>query len=174
MEGRDRELIRNLRGEMENLASLLDFENAAKIRDQIANIKNGEKQHVVSKGLEDRDIIAVVQKDLFHQLAVLFVRGGRLLENRSFLFEDSGTSLEVLEAFLKQYYPGKAFIPPTILISETVRDQESISEWLSHVAGKKVVIHRPQRGSKARLVEIALTNAKRLSRGVLSLKNRIS
>ena len=172
LEGRDRELLRNLQDEMGHFASQLDFENAARIRDQIRNIERTvEKQHVVSQRMENQDIIAVARKDLFHQLVVLFVRGGRLLENRGFLFEDSGKTSEVLEAFLKQYYPGKALLPPTILISESIRDQYSIAAWLSHMAGRKVVIHKPQRGSKARLLEIAMTNAeKTLTRRLESKK----
>ena len=168
LEGRDRELIRTLRDDMERFSSLLDFENAARTRDQIRDIERTvEKQHVVSQGMEDQDIVAVVQNGLFHQLAVLFVRGGRLLENRSFLFEDTGTPAEVLEAFLKQYYPEKAFIPPTILLSESVPDQDSIAAWLSDLAGRKVDLHTPQRGSKARLVDIARTNAEKTLSGRL-------
>ncbi len=168
LEGRDRELIRTLRDEMEHFSSRLDFENAARTRDQIGDIeKTLEKQHVVSQGMEDQDIIAVVQSGLFHQLAVLFVRGGRLIENRSFFFEDTGTSAEVLEAFLKQYYPEKAFIPSTILLSENVPDQDPIAAWLSDLAGKKVAIHTPRRGSKARLVDIARTNAEKTLTGRL-------
>ena len=168
LEGRDKELIRNLRDEMEHFASLLDFENAARIRDQIRDIERTvEKQHVVSQGMEDQDIVAVVQDGLFHQLVVLFVRGGRLLENRSFLFEDTGTPAEILEAFLKQYYPEKAFIPSTILLSESVPDQDSIAAWLSDLAGRKVDLHTPQRGSKARLVDIARTNAEKTLTGRL-------
>ena len=168
LEGRDRELIRNLKDEMEHFSSLLDFENAARIRDQIENIKRTvEKQHVVSQRMEDQDIIAVVQNGLFHQLAVLFVRGGRLLENRNFLFEDAGTPAEILEAFLKQYYPEKAFIPSTILLSESVPDQDSIAAWLSDLAGRRIDLHTPQRGSKARLVDIARTNAEKALSGRL-------
>ncbi len=168
LEGRDRELIRTLQEEMEHFASQLDFENAARIRDQMKDIERTvEKQHVVSQGMENQDIVAVVQNGLFRQLAVLFVRGGRLLENRNFLFEDTGTCAEILEAFLKQHYPEKAFIPPGILLSETVPDQEAIAEWLSSLAGKKVVIHTPQRGSKARLVDIARTNAEKALAGRL-------
>jgi len=99
-------------------------------------------------------------------LAVMFVRGGHLLGSRHFLFEDSNAALvEVMEAFLKQYYSGQVFIPGTILLSEPVVGSDSLGEWISEMAGKKVVIHCPQRGEKKKLVQIAVANAGNLLAG---------
>ncbi len=68
----------------------------------------------------------------------------------------------MLEAFLKQYYVRETFIPKRILISEPIEDLMPIMDWISDLAGKKVIIHHPVRGEKRRLVKMALANAENL------------
>lgn len=167
LEGRNRELISQLEKDMTEAAENLNFEKAAGIRDQIRAIeKVVERQHVVSQRLEDQDIIGLSQRDDTYHLVTLFVRKGYLVGSRNFLMKDpGGSSSEVMEAFLKQYYSREAFIPEQILISEMISDLEPITQWLSHVAGKKVVIHRPLRGEKLRLVKMAISNAETLLAG---------
>ena len=145
----------------------LDFERAADIRDRIYAIqKTVERQHVVSRRMADQDIIGIARKENLRQLAVMFVRRGHLMGSRHFLFEDlNGDSVEVMEAFLKQYYSGQVFIPGTILLSEPVEESDSLGDWISEMAGKKVVIHCPQRGEKKKLVQIAVANAGNLLAG---------
>jgi len=167
LEGRNTELVGAMKTEMAQAASRLDFERAANIRDRIHAIsKTVERQHVVSRRMMDQDIIGIAQKEEVHQLAVMFVRGGHLVGSRHFLFEDSnGGVTEVMEAFLKQYYSGQVFVPGTILLSEPVAESESLAGWISEMAGKKVVIHAPQRGGKRKLVQIAVANAGNLLAG---------
>jgi excinuclease ABC subunit C len=167
LEGRNRELVGTLKREMAEAASRLDFERAAEIRDRVFAVeKTVERQHVVSRRLMDQDIVGIAEKDEVRQLAVMFVRGGHLVGRRHFLFEASNAPLvEVMEAFLKQYYSGQVFIPGTILLSEPVEDGEALGEWISEMAGKKVVIQCPQRGEKKKLVQIAVANAANLLTG---------
>jgi excinuclease ABC subunit C len=167
LEGRNTELVGTLKKKMAEAAEQLDFERAADIRDRISAIqKTVERQHVVSTRLADQDIIGIAHQENIRQLAVMFVRRGHLMGSRHFLFEDvNGASMEVMEAFLKQYYSGQVFIPGTILLSEPVGESDSISEWISEMAGKKVVIHCPQRGEKKKLVQIAVANAGNLLAG---------
>jgi len=167
LEGRNTELVGTLKRDMADAAARLDFEKAAEIRDRVRAIqKTVERQHVVSPRMADQDIIGIAQKEDVRQLAVMFVRRGHLLGSRHFLFEDSNAALvEVMEAFLKQYYSGQVFIPGTILLSEPVEERESLSEWISEMAGKKVVIHFPQRGGNKKLVQIAVANAENLLAG---------
>jgi len=167
LEGRNTELVSALKREMAEAAGRLEFERAAEIRDRVRAIgKTVERQHVVSRRMTDQDIIGIAQKEGLRQLAVMFVRGGHLVGTRHFLFEDSHAALvEVMEAFLKQYYSGQVFIPGTILLSEPVEESDSLSEWISEMAGKKVVIHAPQRGEKKKLVQIAVANAGNLLAG---------
>ncbi len=167
LEGRNTELVGTLKKEMSKAASHLDFERAADLRDRISAIqKTVERQHVVSRKMADQDIIGIAKRDSLLQLVVMFVREGHLLGNRHFLFEDENADLsEVMEAFLKQYYSGQVFIPGTILLSEPVPESEPLGEWISEMAGKRVVIHRPQRGEKKKLVQIAVANAGNLLAG---------
>ncbi|EFK06749.1 excinuclease ABC, C subunit [delta proteobacterium NaphS2] len=167
LEGRNTELVAALKKEMSEAATHLDFERAADIRDRISAIeKTVERQHVVSRRMMDQDIIGIAEKGDLRQLAVMFVRQGHLLGTRHFLFEDSNAALsEVMEAFLKQYYSGQVFIPGTILLSEPVEESESLGEWISEMAEKKVTIHSPRRGEKKKLVQIAVANAGNLLAG---------
>jgi len=67
---------------------------------------------------------------------------------------------EILEAFLKQYYRDKEFIPPDIILSDVINDTQLISAWLTGKTGKKISISVPARGDKKKLVNMAMINAK--------------
>jgi excinuclease ABC subunit C len=168
LEGRSQDLVKFLKANMEAAAENLDFEKAARIRDQITAVERTiERQNVVSPKMGDQDVIGLAQRDGVFQVALLTVRGGSLTGSRDFLLKSEGGSVpEVLEAFLKQYYPAEPFIPRQILVSEGVEDLDAIAGWLSDVAKKRVYIERPAKGEKSRLVKMAVTNAENL------LKNR--
>ena len=164
LEGRNRELIVRLENDMDETAAKLDFERAAGIRDQINALKKTvERQHVVSPRLEDQDVIGLAQNGKLHQVVILFIRRGYLTGTRGFLFKDrSALASEVMEAFLKQYYSRDVLIPRNILISESIKDLIPINAWLCDLADRKIVIHRPQRGEKKKLVDMAIANAENL------------
>jgi excinuclease ABC subunit C len=167
LEGRNQELTAQLRRKMVEAGEHLEFERAAGIRDQIRAIeKTVERQHVVSTKMEDEDIIGLARKESVHQLVILFVRKGSLMGSRDYLFKNQPCdAAEVMEGFLKQYYRKETFIPKRILISEPVEDLLPITEWLSDLAGHKIVIYQPIRGEKRRLVEMAVANAEHLLNG---------
>jgi excinuclease ABC subunit C len=167
LEGRNQELTAQLRRKMVEAGEHLEFERAAGIRDQIRAIeKTVERQHVVSTKMEDEDIIGLASKESMHQLVILFVRKGSLMGSRDYLFKNQPCdAAEVMEGFLKQYYRKETFIPKRILISEPVEDLLPITEWLSDLAGHKIVIYQPIRGEKRRLVEMAVANAEHLLNG---------
>jgi excinuclease ABC subunit C len=164
LEGRNRELIRQLGKNMERAADQLDFEKAARIRDQIRSVeKVVEGQHVVSSRLEDQDVIGLTRRDGAFLLVILFIRKGYLSGSRDYFFRHKGASQpEVLEAFLKQYYSRESFIPKQILVSHQVEDLQSITDWISGLAGNRVSIVRPRRGEKLHLLKMALANAETL------------
>jgi excinuclease ABC subunit C len=187
LEGSGRELVGRLEMDMRQYADQEDFENAARTRDQIRAIENTlERQDVVSHGMEDQDVIGLVQGPTISQLVIMFVRKGYLVGGRDYRFNDTGPSAsEVMDAFLKQYYHDMPFIPDEILISEQIDDLVPINGWLSDLAGRRISIHRPLRGKKMRLVRMAVSNAEnllanagkiegenlvRLTRSVLKLK----
>ena len=167
LEGRNKELLDNLKTEMTDAAKQLDFEKAAEIRDRVRAVeKTVERQHMVSPKMKDQDILGLAKDGAFFQLALMFIRKGCVVGSRNYLFNDpAGNSSEVMEAFLKQYYVKEHFIPKEILVSEPGEDFSSIGEWLSELAGEKVVIRRPLRGEKVRLVAMAVSNAGRLLAG---------
>ncbi len=164
LEGRNRELIRQLKKNMTQASEQLDFEKAARIRDQIRAVEATiERQHVVSPKMEDQDVIGLAQENGRFQVVILFVRKGYLLGSRDYLFRNKGvSSAEIMKAFLKQYYAQESFIPKHILISESVEDLPPLNDWISDLAGKKVSVHHPMKGEKLRLVKMAVTNAENL------------
>lgn len=164
LEGRSLELVNCLKRNMEAASENLDFERAARIRDQIRAVeKTIEKQHVVSTKLGDLDVLGLAHQDGFFLVALLMVRGGFLSGSREFpLKSEGGSGREVLEAFLKQHYPAEPFIPKRILISEPVEDLQAIAGWLTETAGRRVYIERPAKGEKFRLVKMAVANAQNL------------
>jgi excinuclease ABC subunit C len=151
---------------MEDASELLDFENAAKIRDRIAAInKTIERQHVVSSKMEDMDAVGIAQAEETSRVVVLLIRKGAVLGSRNFVLKNDGWSgPDVLEAFLKQYYhrEAEAFIPKQILVSERIPEARPIEEWLSDRANRRVSITNPQRGEKLRFIRMAVDNAQSL------------
>ncbi|MFC1838666.1 excinuclease ABC subunit UvrC, partial [Thermodesulfobacteriota bacterium] len=161
LEGRSKELRKKLESDMKELALEEKFEEAARVRDQIRAVERTvEKQNVVSTKREDQDIIGVAQGEGAIQVVIFFSRKGIITGNRDFRFENENvSSSEVMEAFLKQYYYKTEYMPGNILVSQSVDDLPSIRKWLSDKAGKKISIHRPVRGKKVSLVNLAVKNA---------------
>jgi len=171
LEGRSMELLKFLKINMEAAAQRLDFEKAAKIRDQIKSVERTvEKQKVVAPKMGDQDVIGLAQKNGVFLVALLTVRDGYLTGSRDFLLKSQGGSAgDVLEAFLKQHYPGEPAIPKHILISEPVQDLKAIAGWISDVAGRKIFIAKPSRGEKLHLVKLAVANAENLLKDRLEI-----
>lgn len=161
LEGRNQELVKQLKENMATASDRLQFERAARMRDQIRAVeKVMERQDVVSLKLEDQDVIGLAEKEGLFLLVVLFIRKGYLTGTRDYLFKQKGVlPTEVMEAFLKQYYSREAFIPSRILISEPIDDLLPIKDWISDLAEKSVTIHHPLRGEKRRLTKMAVANA---------------
>ncbi len=166
LEGRNRELISRLRGIMQGASSELDFEKAARLRDQIKAVeKTVERQTVVSSGMKDQDVIGLSRYGKEAGIVILLVRGGYLVGTKHFTihceWEDSG---EVLESFLKQYYRDRTYVPSEIILSNAIGDSALIAEWITGLAGKKVSLYVPTRGDKKKLVDMAVVNAEDIMR----------
>lgn len=164
LEGRNRELLGDLKLKMEKASEEMRFEEAARIRDQIRAVERvTEQQHVVSTKMEDMDVIGLAREGGTFQLVCLFVRKGRLSDTRDYRIQKKDSSpSEIIEAFLKQYYHQAPSIPKRILISDPVEEMDSISSWLSDLRGGKVRIERPLKGEKRRMIEMAQKNAQNL------------
>ncbi|HHY45718.1 MAG TPA: excinuclease ABC subunit UvrC [Firmicutes bacterium] len=162
LEGRQDELLRSMRKEMQAAATLMDFERAAVLRDRIRDIERViEKQKVVSVSPVDEDVIALAREGDNAVAQVFQVRGGKLIGNAHFVMENTNgdSNEEVMESFIKDYYSRRPSIGDRILLQYDVQDHEAISLWLSSIRGKKVKLVVPKRGEKKALVDMAAENA---------------
>jgi excinuclease ABC subunit C len=163
LSGRQDRLVRDLKRQMEAAAEDLQFERAAKLRDQLQSIETiVERQKVVSTTTGDQDVMAVVSDDAGACVQMFFIRGGKLIGQEHFLLEgtEGENGMEAATAeFVKQYYQDAAFVPSEILLPAHVEEMEIIESWLRQKKGAKVTLQVPERGEKKRLVEMAATNA---------------
>ena len=169
LNGNFQETIDQLTEKMMAASEDMRFEDAAGYRDLINSIRRiGERQKITTYGEEDRDIIAVAMdesEDLREQDAVVqvfFMRGGRLIGRDHFYLRvaKGDTKAQVLSSFLKQFYAGTPFIPSEIMLQSEIEDADIIEEWLSGRRKQKVHIRVPKKGTKEKLVELALENAR--------------
>ncbi|MCZ6623304.1 MAG: excinuclease ABC subunit UvrC [Deltaproteobacteria bacterium] len=162
IEGKRQELLDELRDKMQEKADALEFEAAAKIRDQIQAVeKTIEKQRMVSHWGADQDIFGLYREGGFIEVQVLFVRQGKLTGNQAYSLENLEFSDEdVMQSLLTQFYQGDRFIPDEILLPVELEDQEVREEYLRDRKGKRVLLLSPQRGDKRQLLEMARQNAR--------------
>lgn len=170
LEGKADKALAKLRADMERAAEELNFEMAARARDQIQAIeKVVERQKVLSTDLEDQDVIALVGDGYQTCACVLQVRTGRMV-GQEYFFLDGAHPDEMPEAvrqFVEQYYQRARQFPRQVLLSHEVQDVTVLQTWLTEQrnANSSKERHRvevlvPQRGEKKRLVELAEANGR--------------
>lgn len=160
LEGRGAELIDDLARRMEDAAQQLEFERAARLRDQLNGIKAIHSTQSVTRNVtEDIDAVALVSQGGDHCVSIVFVRGGRNLGSSNF-FPRAGLAEagELLSGFLAQYYLGRE-APSEILISQPIEDADLLEITLSERLERSVRIRSGVRGVRARWLEMARTNA---------------
>ena len=169
LNGDFQDAISELMEKMQKASEEMRYEDAMEYRDLINSIRKiGERQKITGYGQEDRDIIAVAMddsEDLRDQDAVVqvfFIRDGRLIGRDHFYLRvaKGDTKVQVLSSFLKQFYAGTPFIPSEIMLQSEIEDADIIEEWLSGRRKQKVHIRVPKKGTKEKLVELALENAR--------------
>lgn len=159
------ELTSMLEKEMEQASRNLDFEKAARIRDQIEAFKAmAEKQIVVTTSRTDQDVLAFARSGNSACMQVFFIRDGKLLEREHYFLEDmEGVSdLRLMTEFVKRFYSATAFIPREILLGCDIDDKDIIRQWLRGKKGGAVDLKVPQRGDKKQIVDMAKENAVQL------------
>ena len=161
-----KDIIKNLTARMQEASDRLEFETAALLRDQIAAItKVTEGQKVVVDESLEMDVVALAGTPDAVCAAVLRYRRGRLTDKREFVFHDRADLDEIREEFLPRYYLDDEEIPRIIAVDALPADAGALRQALSEKRGSEVQLYEPQRGDKARLVEMAHTNAvERLAR----------
>ena len=169
LNGDFQDTISELMEKMQKASEEMRYEDAMEYRDLIRSIeKIGERQKITGYGQEDRDIIAVAMdesEDLRDQDAVVqvfFIRDGKLIGRDHFYLRvaKGDTKAQVLSSFLKQFYAGTPFIPSEIMLQSEIEDADIIEEWLTTRRKQKVHIRVPKKGTKEKLVELALENAR--------------
>lgn len=160
LEGKADELAQELGQEMERASEALEFERAARLRDQIAALKRVRENRAITGGAEDLDVIAVAPHQSGSCVAVVSVRDGLNLGHRSHFPKHSAHAApeELIESFISQHYLDQP-PPPEILISHPLEDAQWLEEAVSKAAGRRVAIRHPQRGLKVRLLDMALSTA---------------
>src|SRR5581483_1717350 len=173
LEGKDKVLLKTLRELMEKQAEALNFEAAARIRDQIAKIERAlERQRVTSTQMEDQDVIALARKGEDADLQILFIRGGMVVGRKDFFFENVAETPdeELCGGFLQQFYNKETVIPREIVLPLPLSDQEILEKWLSERRGGPVHLLSPSRGKGAHLIDLAQENAESSLAGHLQIR----
>lgn len=162
LEGRNKNLRKDLERDMHQAVAKLEFEKAVILRDQInALTKTLEKQIIVTESQEDRDIYGFARSGASVSVVLLYVREGVVRGTRRFFQEDTyGDDAAILSQILKQVYDEKNEPPFLILIPFAIEDQPVLAEWLTDLADRKTTISIPQRGNRRTLVTMANTNAR--------------
>ncbi len=165
LQGKSASLVEQLQKEMAEHATLQNYEEAATIRDQIRAIESVmQKQKVTEDHVVDRDIIAFARSAGDVAAVVLQLRDGLLIgrQNYHLRADKAEGESEIAGAFFEQYYLNSTFIPEEVYCSFGVDDEQVIRKWLAQKRGGRVELLFPQKGEKARLVEMAETNARLL------------
>lgn len=161
LSGRAADLVGMLETEMQQASANLEFERAAQLRDQVRAIRRTiEKQSVVLNSLADMDVIALSATDQGLGLGILFIRRGRLLDNKNFFWPGltMDEAEEVLSSFISQFYSATKFIPGKILVPFEF-DGNPAAELLSERSKSTVRIRTPHSLDEKKILEIARQNA---------------
>ena len=163
LEGRHKDLVRELRARMEAASAEMHYEEAAGLHDLIHTVEEmGERQKMAAADGADTDIFAyhaeppLVAVNLFH------LRGGRIVDRREYFWEDQREfdPPEFFASLLKQIYLNEPYVPAFIHVPVAFEDCALLEEFLSERRGRKVEIQTPQRGQKKAMLELVESNAK--------------
>lgn len=163
LEGRLQQLVTKLRQDMMHASERLEYERAAKIRDQVRALEaTAFRQGVSSIEVRDKDVVTLFRKNDRVSALVFFVRGGKLVGKDRFALESevSDDDSQVLEAFVKQYYHSATSIPREIVTSKKLKDVKVLQDWLMQKVGSKVLFFSGSRGENKELLRLAQANAK--------------
>jgi excinuclease ABC subunit C len=173
LEGRDAEVIDFLVTQMEAASSALEFERAARVRDQIRSLQRIQLEQNVAGEEGDFDVVAAAVRNGVGCVQVFFVRHGRMLGNKGFFpaHTHDSTPQEIIEAFLPQFYLSDhrdREVPRDIIISESVSDAAWLADTLTQRCGHRITIRDSVRAERAKWLRMAMENA------ILAVDQRLS
>ncbi|SES17961.1 excinuclease ABC subunit UvrC [Actinokineospora terrae] len=173
LSGKTDAMVRRLEKEMGAASAELEFERAARLRDDIGALKRAlEKQAVVLGDGTDADVVAFAFDELEAAVQVFHVRGGRVRGQRGWVIDrlddaDESPVAALVDRFLSQFYGDQVElaeegspVPKEILVPELPGDADAVADWLSGLRGSRTALRVPQRGDKRALMETVERNAK--------------
>src|SRR6266542_476752 len=163
LEGRTDEIGRDLRREMQGASEALEYERAARLRDQVQAIeRTTERQVMEVRDRTDMDVFGLAREEQEAYVQVWFVRRGNVIGRDNFQLDGTVDEPDerVLGSFIEQFYESAPYVPRRVLLPIAVEDAAVIQQVLSERRGLPVRLMVPLRGEKVRLVERAVANAR--------------
>ena len=166
LSGRQSELLKKLKEEMERYALSEQFERAAKLRDSYLDLqKTLERQKVVFENTKlNEDVISTIHEDGILAITILLIREGRLIDKKDFTyFDESDETTELFKTFFREYYSNLQLEYPDKIVSnslEAVGEKELYQDWLKILSGKNIKISYGKTKQGKELTELALKNAR--------------
>jgi excinuclease ABC subunit C len=163
LEGKHETITRALKKKMEEAAGSMNFELAARIRDQLQSIRDVmEGQTIAMKVRGEQDVIAFASENDQACVQVFMIRNGKLIGRESFTLKGTNNEdpQQILSSFVKQFYSSSPYIPSLLLLQYPVDEKDVIEKWLSDKKGGSVSIEIPLRGKKRQLMDIVVENAR--------------
>ena len=165
LEGKTRDVKKELEDLMIKASESLDFEKAAEYRDELNAIDAlSERQKVSNISENDIDVIGIARTEDLAKVCVqiFYIRHNKMVGRDNYFFNDmqDESNSEIISEFIKQYYTSKTSFPNKIMVREEFEDRELLEEVFSSQSSRKVIIKVPQKGEKAKLVDMAENNAK--------------
>ena len=163
LEGRTDEIGRDLRREMQAASESLEYERAARLRDQVQAIeRTTERQVMEVRDRTDMDVFGLAREEQEAYVQVWFVRKGNVIGRDNFQLDGTVDEPDerVLTSFIEQFYESAPYVPPRVLLPIGVEDAGLIEEVLTERRGRPVRLMVPSRGEKVQLVQRAVANAR--------------
>jgi excinuclease ABC subunit C len=161
LDGRNRNVVAAFVARMEAAAANQDYEQAARLRDQISRLKEVEARQLVSRSAKkDLDVLGFASNGAMHVVTVLFIRNGAVVGSHDHQPRLAGETdrARILNGFVAQYYLGRD-VPAEIILGEDIEDAALLEQELGHRVGHKVAIRHRVRGDRQRWLAMAETNA---------------
>ena len=162
LKGKNQQVIGELVEKMEKASEALNFEAAARYRDQINALRKVQERQWVAGTQDEMDVFGFALKGNMACIQVMFIREGQLLGSKAFFpkVPNIADEQEVFESFFLQFYlAGNKVIPKQIVLSNSLNDEEAIAKVLASEAGHKVHFFKGAREEKRKYLQLAQSNA---------------
>ena len=172
LKGRNSKIKNKLKSLMRTASNEFKYEEAARLRNQLIAVESFyKKQKKVSPDFNDRDIVHVSTSGIYGIGFVMRIRNGLLIGREKFSLSISDNSVEeLLNSFLKQYYNNTFDIPYEIIVDIDLSSKELLEKWLSSIKNKKVLITKPFRGNRKKMLDLCIKNTQMLLKEIIIKK----